>query len=78
MLIHDAQYQPDEYDIHEGWGHSTWRHAVEAAQEAGVDRLILVSHDPDRTDEKVDEVLAKARSEFPNTDAAFSGMELPL
>ena len=78
VLIHDAQYEPDEYDLHEGWGHSTWRHAVEAAEAAEVDRLILVSHDPDRTDEKVDEIQEAARKRFPNTDAAYAGMEIPL
>ncbi len=78
ILIHDAQYHPNEYDLHEGWGHSTWTHAVEAAEEAQVGRLILVSHDPDRTDDKVDEILAAARDRFPNCDAAFAGMELPL
>ena len=78
VLIHDAQYEPDEYDLHEGWGHSTWTHAVEAAEEAEVDRLILVSHDPDRTDDQVDEMLAKARERFSATDAAYAGMEVPL
>ena len=29
VLIHDAQYTPDEYEAHRGWGHSTWEHAVE-------------------------------------------------
>lgn len=78
VLIHDAQYQPDEYDLHEGWGHSTWRQAVEAAEAAEVEHLILVSHDPDRSDDKVDEILADARVEFPNTDAAYAGLEVPL
>ena len=78
VLIHDAQYEPGEYDLHEGWGHSTWRHAVEAAEAAEVERLILVSHDPDRTDEKVDEIVEAAREKFPNTDAAYAGMEIPL
>lgn len=78
VLIHDAQYEPSEYDLHEGWGHSTWRHAVEAAEEAEVERLILVSHDPDRSDERVDQILNEARSVFPNTDAAYAGMAIPL
>ena len=78
VLIHDAQYQPDEYDLHRGWGHSTWVDAVEAAEDADVGRLVLVSHDPHRTDEQVDTILAAARERFPNTEAAYAGMEIPL
>lgn len=74
-LIHDAQYTPDEYPGHYlGWGHSTRHHAVEAAREAGVERLILVSHDPARTDDQIDAIVATAREEFPATEAAFEGM----
>lgn len=78
VLIHDAQYLPDEYRGHLGWGHSTWEHAVDAAERAGVGRLILISHDPDRTDDGVDALLAAARERFPNTDAAFPGMQLEV
>ena len=34
MLIHDAQYTPEEYQNRRGWGHSTWEHAVSAARDA--------------------------------------------
>lgn len=78
VLVHDAQYLPDEYGGHLGWGHSTWEHAVRAAQRADVKRLVLISHDPDRTDEGVDALLSRARAVFPNTDAAYPGMQLTL
>lgn len=78
VLIHDAQYQPDEYDLHKGWGHSTWMDAVAAAEEAEVEQLVLVSHDPYRTDEQVDGIVEAARARFPNTAAAYAGMEIPL
>ena len=57
---------------------TTWVHAVEAAEEAEVERLILVSHDPNRTDEKIDGILAAARARFQNTEAAYAGMEVPF
>jgi phosphoribosyl 1,2-cyclic phosphodiesterase len=77
VLIHDAQYTPDEYPTHYlGWGHSTRHHAVEAALESGVRRLVLVSHDPHRTDGQVDAIVESARREFPATEAAYEGMQI--
>lgn len=79
VLVHDAQYTPQEHGtIRKGWGHSTWETAVRAAQDAGVRRLVLTSHDPDRSDEAVDSIRAEARSRFPHTDAAYEGMTIPL
>lgn len=77
VLIHDAQYTPDEYpSLYVGWGHSTRHHAVEAALETGARKLVLVSHDPHRSDEEIDAIVASARREFPATEAAFEGMQI--
>jgi phosphoribosyl 1,2-cyclic phosphodiesterase len=78
VLIHDAQYLPDEIETYKGWGHSTWDQAVDIAERAGVERLVIISHDPERTDEGVDALQAAARERFPNTDAAYAGMQLEL
>ena len=79
VLIHDAQYTDGEYELHyEGWGHSTWRHAVEAAEATAAKRLVLISHDPSHSDEAVDAIVADARSSFAHLDAAYEGMALPL
>jgi phosphoribosyl 1,2-cyclic phosphodiesterase len=79
VLVHDAQYTDGEYELHyEGWGHSTWRHAVEAARETHAKRLILISHDPSHSDHAVDAIVADAREHFANLDAAYEGMALPL
>lgn len=78
VLIHDGQYLPGEMAIHKGWGHSTWLDAVGIAERAGVGQLVLISHDPERTDEGVDALLADARERFPATLAAHAGMALDL
>lgn len=79
ILVHDAQYSPKEYeDQHVGWGHSTWAQAAEAAHEAGVEELILVSHDPRRTDDEIDDLVTTAREAFEHTQAAFEGMQVEL
>ncbi|NNC76164.1 MAG: MBL fold metallo-hydrolase [Acidimicrobiia bacterium] len=77
-LVHDAQYTPDDYPDHEGWGHSTWVDAVEAASAAKVGSLILTSHAPTRHDDEIDDYVALARERFESTDAAYEGLELPL
>lgn len=58
LLIHDAQYTEQEYAGKIGWGHSTYEHAVAAAARAGVKRLALFHHDPDRTDDQIDDLAA--------------------
>ncbi len=54
LLIHDAQYLPDEYDKRRGWGHSSWTEVVEMASQANVRRLILFHHDQHHGDEDLD------------------------
>ncbi len=79
VLIHDAQYTPMEHaEEFSGWGHSTWDHAVDAAERAGAGRLVLISHDPDRTDNDLDALVEQARRRFSSTVAASEGMIIPL
>lgn len=70
LLIHDAQYTPEEYSRHRGWGHSTWEQAARVANAAGVKRLVLTSHDPSRSDAQIDRLVTHARRIFPTTQAA--------
>ena len=78
VLVHDGQYLPAEYPIRVGWGHSTWEHAVRAAELAGVSELVLTSHDPDHTDDDVDGIVAAAAAHFPNVVGGAEGMKIPL
>ncbi len=76
ILVCDAQYTPAEYERRAGWGHGTWVDAVRLAKGASVKKLVLTHHDPDHNDEFVDQILALAVKEFPNTVAAAEGMLL--
>lgn len=60
ILIHDAQYTPEDYEKKRGWGHSCYRDTVECAMDAGVRRLFLFHHDPAYPDEKVAAIHADA------------------
>lgn len=54
LLIHDAQYDPDEFAKKFNWGHCTVQYAVEVAVAAEARRLVLYHHDPAHDDDWVD------------------------
>jgi hypothetical protein len=58
LLIHDAQYTPAEFEQKRQWGHSTIDYAVWLAEQCEVGTLALFHHDPMRTDDALDEVVA--------------------
>ncbi len=59
VVIHDAQYTTKEYLAGKiGWGHTPMETAINNAGRAGVKKLVLIHHDPERTDEQLDELEA--------------------
>lgn len=60
LLIHDAQYTAAEYPGKIGWGHSSIEYVVDMAVAGGVRRVALFHHDPARTDDAMDQLLAAA------------------
>jgi len=72
LLIHDSQYTEEEYGMTRGWGHSTFADAVDLAMDAGVKKLGLFHHDPDRSDDELDRHLAWCRKRI---EAAGSSMD---
>jgi phosphoribosyl 1,2-cyclic phosphodiesterase len=61
VLIHEAQYTPEEYVSKRNWGHSTYSYVVELAAAAGVKRLFLTHHDPAHDDAFVADIEQRAR-----------------
>lgn len=61
LLLHDAEYTPEEYLERRTWGHSTYIDALELALAGGVKRLGLFHLNQDRTDPEVDEIVAACR-----------------
>jgi len=78
VLIHDGQYNDEEYKKFKGWGHSTWRQCTEVAKLAGVKKLIITHHDPDHDDAFLAAMEAECRLEFPNSCFAREGMEITI
>ena len=83
-LIYDAQYTEDEYYglngqlSRKGWGHSTMREGVKIAQTADVKKLVLFHHDPSHNDEFIKQIEAEARQIFPQSIAAYEGLQIDL
>lgn len=79
VLLHDAQFTPEEYSSRVGWGHSSVDHAVRYARAAGASRLVLFHHDPLRSDDDVTALAERAAELWGGHGApepAQEGMEL--
>ncbi len=59
LLIHDAMHADHDYDQRRGWGHSPARAGVVLAERAGAKKLALFHHNPDATDDMIDEVVSR-------------------
>ena len=70
LLIHDAEYTPEEYRLKKGWGHSNYMDALNLSFKAGVKKLGLFHHNQDRSDTEQDMIVQKCRDiiKSKNTD----------
>lgn len=57
VLVHDAQFTPEEYETRVGWGHSTLEHAARFAAAVGARRLVPFHHDPGHEDALLDTLI---------------------
>ncbi|MFH1240803.1 MAG: MBL fold metallo-hydrolase [Pseudomonadota bacterium] len=84
ILIHDAQFTPEEVAEHRGWGHSDYVSAFGLAQKACVKRLVLFHHDPSRKDRELSSIearcgdLALGNNSLIEVEAAREGTEISL
>jgi phosphoribosyl 1,2-cyclic phosphodiesterase len=78
LLIHDAQYLDEELEARASFGHAAAGYAVELAQSTGVPRVILFHHDPPRTDEQLDALVASYRSAPVKVEGARQGSVIDL
>ena len=83
LLIHDAQYTPDEFAEKAHWGHCTMDYALLVATQADVRRLALFHHDPAHSDDELDVLHGAVRARAaaaggPEVIGAREGLELQL
>lgn len=75
ILIHDAQYTQKEYlESKLGWGHTPFETAINNAHKANVKKLLLFHHDPNRTDEQLEELVDGYRRKI----SAKSDLEIDI
>ena len=84
VLVHDTTYTSEEYDHYRGWGHSTYDDALALAIEAGVEKLVMFHHKPERSDDELDKrveacrEIVKERGVQLEIEAAAEGMTLSV
>lgn len=78
VLIYDAMYTDEEYNNPKspkvGWGHSTWQEGVKIAQAAGVKRLAIFHHEPNHSDDFLDQIETEVQEVSPGSFLAREGM----
>jgi len=57
LLIHDAEYTPEEYKTYIDWGHSVYTDVLNLAFEAGVKKLGLFHLNQERTDREMNKIV---------------------
>jgi ribonuclease BN (tRNA processing enzyme) len=82
VLIHDAQYRPEDYTNptkpKQGWGHSTPEMACAVAQACNAKRLVLFHHEPSYDDATLAEIEMDAQKIFSGACSAYEGLELRI
>jgi len=78
LFIVDSQYTPEELPEHDGWGHSSWKQAIESGIQAGAKKIALYHHDPYHEDSAIRDILQSAMKLHPNVIAAREGLEVTI
>jgi phosphoribosyl 1,2-cyclic phosphodiesterase len=61
LLVHDAEYTPEQYRTTRTWGHSTYSDALNLALSAKAKRFGLFHHNQDRFDAEMDGIVRECR-----------------
>lgn len=61
VLIHDAQFTLKQHQKRLGWGHSNWETVIEITKDLDIKQLCLSHHDPDHSDDELDQINSEVR-----------------
>jgi phosphoribosyl 1,2-cyclic phosphodiesterase len=67
LWIMDAMYASEQQPAQQDWGHSTHLEAVQLAQKANVDNVVLFHHSPDHDDQMLDQMEFEAAESVADT-----------
>ena len=78
LLIHDSHFSINDLSKYRGWGHSSWKQAVDVAITAEAKQLILFHHSPNYDDSQIELNEKNAQKKFINTIASYQGLTIDL
>ncbi len=78
MVIYDSTYTEEEFLMKIGWGHSTWNEGMRLCQMANVKKLAIFHHDPEHTDDFMDNLAEEAKAVWDGCFVCREGMELTI
>lgn len=78
LLIHDGQYNDNEYIKKIGWGHSTINMAITNAKLSNSKILCITHHDIYKNDKSLDEELEKSKQDYPSIIFARENLEIKI
>ena len=71
LLMHDAEFTPEEFSNKKQWGHSSYMDALDLALESGVKKFGLFHHHQLRTDDEIDTMVEKCREHAARTQSSM-------
>ena len=71
LLIHDAEFTPEEYHRYIEWGHSSYADTLKLASRAEVKMLGLYHLNQNRTDDAMDAIVDVCRQEIAKEGLGF-------
>ncbi|MCY3974322.1 MAG: MBL fold metallo-hydrolase [Simkaniaceae bacterium] len=84
LIVHEAQYFPDEYHVKTGWGHSSISNATVLLRHTECGEWIVTHHDPNHSDHDLrikkrlhEDILQECGLPI-RVDIAYDGMVLPF
>lgn len=78
VLVHDAQHTIEEFAIKRDWGHSAIEYAIGLGIAANAARVVLFHHDPPRTDDQLDAIVAQHADAGVEVIAAREGLSIEV
>lgn len=76
LVLYDGQYTEEEYEKKKGFGHSTAEKGLELLERSHAGQLLIIHHDPSRTDQQLLDMEAQIGKE--NVRYAREGEEIAL
>lgn len=84
ILIHEAQYTPEEYTTKVGWGHSSLRNAAALILKTKCHNWVITHHEPQHSDSQIEAMALESEKTLKDlgfackVTVAYDGMELKL